>query len=82
MNCTWPRSNTRIMVHFKIVSKNLFFHKQNGNLNDDDDDKKSTWIFLDELNKRREIFSVTQNYMPREILDISYEIATLHSKYF
>ena len=41
-------------------------------------DKKSTRIFLNELNKRLEIFSVTQNHIPREIWDISYEFATLH----
>jgi hypothetical protein len=75
MNCTWARSNKRIMTHLKIRSQ-FFFHRQNGNLNDGD--KKSTQIFLNELNKRREISSVTQNYMPREIWDISYENATLN----
>jgi hypothetical protein len=75
MYCTWPRSNRRIMEHIKILSER-FFTNMNGNLNKDD--KKSTWILLNKLNKRLELLSVTQNYTPREIWDMSYEIATLH----
>ena len=60
-------------THQNSVSKSLFL-KLSGNFNADDN--KSTWIFLNELNKRLELLSDTQKHMPREICNISYEIAT------
>jgi len=41
--------------------KDNLFHKQYWNL--DDDDKKSTWIFLNELNKRRTIVSLKTTFL-------------------
>lgn len=78
-NCAWPRSNKRIMAHLKILCQRSFSQTEWEFKNVE---KKSTWIFLNELNKRLELFCVTQNHIHREIWAISCEIATRHYKCF